>query len=788
MTTVATLSVDLTANTRDFDSGMGAVSTKIDNFGTRVSTGFTNAGAKLTDFGASITALGLPFAGLVAAAVGSFSDSQKAIAQLDATLKSTGGKAGVTKDAALKLASSLQRVTTYSDEAVLSGENLLLTFTNIGSDVFDQATTAALDMSTAMGQDVKSSAIQLGKALNNPVEGLTALTRVGVTFSDEQKALIKSLQDSGDMAGAQTVILQELQKEFGGSAVAAGSTFAGSLEILKNKGDDALETLGGAMIPALTNLTGVVGGVIDAFTELSPEVQQTIANVALVGAGLAVVGPVIAAIGLGVTALGGAFAVLLSPIGLVVLALAGLGALVASGKIDLGGIADQIKAGAQGIGDSLNNLDVTNIETSVSTAFQGLDFANIGDIMQAHFNDILTAIVSVVGIVFGGPISIVLGIARLVGLAIEENFLGLGDFLKTSGISDTVTTAFNDLKTTIDDAIATVFGGAQAAQPPGSGLDITAGLTDAVKPEKLTPLQLFASDLQVGFDAIKKVAADVWDELKPGFDALGAGITGFVGAFADTDTEGLLRVVTGIAGAIGALIAPLIELGAQVAGDVLTNLGNALPQIGGFISNLVSAISDVGKGDFAGVATDLGQAAIDIGNAALNLFGIQITIPDFTAAIEGWRTGFDSIKTIVETITTLVITKITDFAGGIKNKLIDIAQAFLDFRITLANLVGDTATVASLQTSKADWESQRYVPQAGAMPGAATGASVMRTGAVLVHSGERILNKQETAAYSGGAASSIGQFIVNQTDTDTLLFDLKRRGIDLYMMAQGQGA
>lgn len=794
----------------------------------------------------------------------------------------------LSRQAYIDLASSLQKITPFTDEAVLSAENMLLTFTKIGKEVFPDATKIVLDMSTALGQDTKASAMQLGKALNDPISGVTALRRVGVQLTDQQEKQIKAFVRAGDILSAQKIILGELTTEFGGSAEAAGKTFAGSLEILKNRGDDVLETLGGAMIPTVQTLTGVIGNVIGVFENLSPPVQQLIANVVLAGASLAVIGPVIAGIGLGLTALapvvavfGGALALLVSPLGLAVAGLIALGAL-AGQVIDFGAVTDSIETGLIGALNDLKELtgfDVvglvnsvrtkiedafsggavkmapvgvdrsgfqsgttqmsddelaalagippntgnlftplgqkiavdlqtavnnalvalklptidlstafTPIVTDVTTSIAGLDFSSVGTFMQAHFTDIVNLIVNAAWLVFGGPIGAGITIVQLVGTAIANNFLGLGDFLKTSGISDTVTTAFNDLKTTIDDAIATVFGGAQAAQPPGGGLDITAGLTDAVKPEKLTPLQLFASDLQVGFDAIKKVASDVWDELKPGFDALGAGITGFVGAFANTDTEGLLRVVTGIAGAIGALIAPLIELGAQVAGDVLTNLGNALPQIGGFISNLVSAISDVGKGDFAGVATDLGQAAIDIANAALNLFGIQITIPDFTAAIEGWRIGLAGIKAVVDDIVGKVLTAITDFAGGIKNKLIDLAQAFLDFRITLANLVGDSATVASLQTSKADWESQRYVPQAGAVPGAATGASVMRTGAVLVHSGERILNKQETAAYSGGAASSIGQFIVNQTDTDTLLFDLKRRGIDLYMMAQGQGA
>ena len=77
--------------------------------------------------------------------------------------------------------------TGIDDEAIQSGENLLLTFTNIrneagkGNDVFNQATETMTDMSVALGQDMKSRRRQLGKALNDPIKGITALSRVGVS-------------------------------------------------------------------------------------------------------------------------------------------------------------------------------------------------------------------------------------------------------------------------------------------------------------------------------------------------------------------------------------------------------------------------------------------------------------------------------------------------------------------------------------------------------------------------------------------------------------------------------
>ena len=183
-------------------------------------------------------------------------EAQEIQAQLNAVLTSTGGISGVTADMANALADSLETVTKFSGEAVLGGENMLLTFTNIGKDVFPAATETMLDMSQALGQDLKSSAIQLGKALNDPIAGVSALSRVGVTFTEAQKDQIKVMVESGDVMGAQKVILAELNREFGGAAKAAGETYAGKLAILDNMFGRLKDTVGNAVLPILTDLAG----------------------------------------------------------------------------------------------------------------------------------------------------------------------------------------------------------------------------------------------------------------------------------------------------------------------------------------------------------------------------------------------------------------------------------------------------------------------------------------------------------------------------------------------------
>ncbi|MGH9460367.1 MAG: hypothetical protein ACRD1X_04065, partial [Vicinamibacteria bacterium] len=168
-------------------------------------------------------------AGLVSfgkSAVEEAREAQKIGAQTEAVIKSTGGAANVTAQQVGDLAGAISMTTGIDDEAIQSGENMLLTFTNIrnevgkGNDIFNQATKITTDMSVALGQDMKSSAVLVGKALNDPIKGVSALTRVGVAFTDQQKKQIESMVESGHEMQAQKLILGELNKEFKGSAEA----------------------------------------------------------------------------------------------------------------------------------------------------------------------------------------------------------------------------------------------------------------------------------------------------------------------------------------------------------------------------------------------------------------------------------------------------------------------------------------------------------------------------------------------------------------------------------------
>jgi hypothetical protein len=188
--------------------------------------------------GVAAAALGV---GLFVKSIKNTIEQERVIAQLNQTLKSTGRFSVSASEGLQDYAAELQKLTTFSDETIIASQALILTFTRIGSEIMPQTTEAVLNVATAMGTDLKSASIQVGKALNDPLIGLSALSESGITFSQVQKDLVKDMIAVGNTVGAQKLILKELETQFGGSAFAARNTLGGSLKSLSNSFGDLLE-------------------------------------------------------------------------------------------------------------------------------------------------------------------------------------------------------------------------------------------------------------------------------------------------------------------------------------------------------------------------------------------------------------------------------------------------------------------------------------------------------------------------------------------------------------------
>lgn len=213
--------------------------------------------------GGAFAAIGI--GNFLQSSVEAFNESDKAAAQLNATLQSTGFAAGLTKDALDAQAESLMRVSTFDDDAITGAQSLLLTFTNIKDAVFNDAIPAIADLATKMGTDLKGATMQVGKALQDPTQGMAALRRVGISFSESQQQVIKDMQDTGNLAGAQRMILAELNKEFGGSASAAAQTYSGQMQILSHEFGNVKEEIGAMVVKLLIKLKPAMEAGIELF-------------------------------------------------------------------------------------------------------------------------------------------------------------------------------------------------------------------------------------------------------------------------------------------------------------------------------------------------------------------------------------------------------------------------------------------------------------------------------------------------------------------------------------------
>jgi hypothetical protein len=241
MAKLGDLVVRIGADTRDLNKSLG-----------RVQRNMRSMTGNMEKLGRSITqSVTLPLAGMAALSVQAFRDQAKAVAQVEQGLKSTGNAAGRTLDDLTRMASELQKNTLFGDEEILQNATAqLLTFTNIAGKEFDRTQKAALDLATRLGGDLKSASIQLGKALNDPIANLSALSRSGIQFSKEQKEVIKSLAETGELAKAQGIILDELERQYGGSAEAAAEADGGITQ-LGNAIGDLGEEIGKIIVPML---------------------------------------------------------------------------------------------------------------------------------------------------------------------------------------------------------------------------------------------------------------------------------------------------------------------------------------------------------------------------------------------------------------------------------------------------------------------------------------------------------------------------------------------------------
>ena len=203
-------------------------------------------------------------------------DAQKVMAQTEAIIKATGGAAGVTATQVSNLSSKLSMQIGVDDELIQSSANLLLTFkqvqnqVGVNNNIFDQAVILAQDLGNVFGSS-EAAAMQLGKALSDPEKGITALRRAGINFTDSQKEQIKTLVQSGDVLGAQKLILAEVESQVGGTAAATATGF----DRMRVAVENVSEKFGALLLPYIEKFANfVTSTVVPYLTKLSDVIGE----------------------------------------------------------------------------------------------------------------------------------------------------------------------------------------------------------------------------------------------------------------------------------------------------------------------------------------------------------------------------------------------------------------------------------------------------------------------------------------------------------------------------------
>lgn len=386
-------------------------------------------------------------------AVGAWNESEQAVAQVRQGLETTAGVSKRTLSELEDMAAGLQKVSLFDDDVILrDATSVLLTFTNITGDAFDRTQKSALDLSTRMGGDLKGASMQLGKALNDPVEGLSALTRSGVSFSESQKATIKKLTETGHLAQAQGLILNELEHQFGGSAAAAAAAGTGPFVVMQHSLGDINERVGGlvagiatALLPTVQKLISAFGSLVDFVTRNATQIKVLAGVVAAGAIGYFAYTTALSAGTIAATLFSGAMSVVnvvmsLNPVGLLI---GGIVALVAAVYLAYQNF-EQFRAAIQGVGAAIKQF-VTNAIASVGEIPNKI-IAAFKAVPKAIF-DSLKGAGNILGAIASGNFSEIPAMLKQLG----------GDLLKTNPLASVAVDLGKDLGKGVGGAFNTAY-------------------------------------------------------------------------------------------------------------------------------------------------------------------------------------------------------------------------------------------------------------------------------------------------------------------------------------------
>ena len=236
-------------------SSIGAIVGRVNPLMLLLTAGFVGVGLTITKF------------------IKAGANAESQFLKLEALLKATGGAAKVTGQDIEAMAVAIGRGTLASVQGARDAAGVLLTFKSIAGETFERTLKLTQDLAAVGFGNMRTAALQLGKALEEPEIGLSALRRVGVSFNEQQKEQIKVLSLTGRQAEAQGLILKALEEQVGGAGAGAAGGLSGAFDTLgenitlffeKSKAGQAI----------VSSLTTVIQGLANVMAKFVPDVEK----------------------------------------------------------------------------------------------------------------------------------------------------------------------------------------------------------------------------------------------------------------------------------------------------------------------------------------------------------------------------------------------------------------------------------------------------------------------------------------------------------------------------------
>ena len=269
-----TLKLSLLADVAGLSKGLNQGTNEVQGFGSKMANFGKKAAAAFAVAGIAATAFAVKFAKDAIVAGEAAATANARIEQINKSMGLFGESTNEVNKALIDYAEKTARATGVDTNSIKATQAKLLTFKELAATAneiggnFERSTKAAIDLGAAGFGTAELNAVALGKALNDPIKGSSALSRNGITFTESEKDRIKVLVESNKVGEAQNMILKAIETQVGGTAEAT----ANATDKMRVGFTQVTEKVGLALLPVFEKLTNfVIDQIFPAFDKIGAQ-------------------------------------------------------------------------------------------------------------------------------------------------------------------------------------------------------------------------------------------------------------------------------------------------------------------------------------------------------------------------------------------------------------------------------------------------------------------------------------------------------------------------------------